>query len=250
MWFCLVHVVLVHFLGTGNAFGHEGRLHSCYVISGSKTILLDAGFATFPALRKYHYKIEKFSGFIISHLHPDHYMFLPQLALEDFYILKLGKSIPVYGPLGLREKIFEVTKLLYNDDIADHIPTLYDFYEHQPGESFTLSSTQIRTLPAAHSPEARMIIIELDGKSIGYTGDTALLVDSFSELLKCDITITEATTYSHKIPDHTTVKELIDLQIPSEKRVYLSHVGNSVIENKDKIKPPLYLANDGMEVEV
>ncbi|MHA2251999.1 MAG: MBL fold metallo-hydrolase [Candidatus Kariarchaeaceae archaeon] len=243
-------MVKLYFLGTGNAFGHEGRLHSCYLIEGSKTILLDAGFSTFPALRGQNLDIRKIDVILISHLHPDHYMFLPQLALEDYYIIKREGKIPVYGPIGTKEKILDVTKVLYNEEVLDHINRIFQFFEFGENERFSIPGGVVETLPAQHSPEARMQIITIDDKTIGYTGDTAFVLSSFMRLLEADVVITEANSYSHQIPDHTSLIELQSLHIATNKRIYLSHVGNSVIEAVEKIKPPFYLSEDGLVITI
>ncbi len=243
-------MVKITFLGTSNAFGHKGMHTSCYLLQGSKTILLDAGYSLFSAVRSKFVKFPKVDVILISHNHPDHFMGLPQLVLEDLYVIKRNYQIPVYGPIGLENLIHDVCKVIYNEDVVAHIGKLFAFYEYPHNEKFDIPGGKVETLPAAHSGNARMQIISLDQKSIGYTGDTSLQQEYFNRILECDVVITEVSSYEHKIPDHITFKELQDLQIDVEKRIYLSHLGETVINQSDKIQPPFYLTFDGMEIEV
>ena len=241
-------MVDLYFLGTGNAFGHDGRHTSSYLILTEKKILLDAGFSTFALLRNIGFTVDDIDVILLSHLHPDHYMFIPQIALEDYHVIKRSRKLPIYGPEGTEKKIRDLTAIMYKPEITEHLSNLFLFYEFGPNQEFIVPGGKVETLPAIHSPEARMQIIKVDGKKIGYTGDSALLLDSFDKLLSCDLVITEASSYGHKIPNHTSFLELLSLNISTDKKIYLSHIGDSVIAHRDKIKPPFYLSHDGLKV--
>lgn len=243
-------MVSITFLGTSNAFGHQGRHTSCYLIKGSKTVLLDAGYSMFSAIRSQFRDFPELDAILISHNHPDHYMGLPQMVLEDKYVIKRVKKIPVYGPIGIAEKINRVSEVLYQEEVTNHISNLFEFHEFGPNEYFPIPGGSVKTLPAEHSGNARMQIITIDSKSIGYTGDTSFVKEEFDKLLKCDIIITEVTSYEHKIPDHITYKEIEKLVIPSLKRIYLTHLGQSVIDHAKEIAPPFYLAYDGLKIDI
>lgn len=243
-------MVKIIFLGTSNAFGHKGRHTSCYLLHGSKVILLDAGYSLFSAVRSKFDEFPKIDAILISHNHPDHFMGLPQLVLEDLYVIKRNYQIPVFGPIGIETIIHDVCRVIYNDDVVAHISKLFTFHEYSQNKKFDIPGGNVETLPAAHSGNARMQIISLDEKTIGYTGDTSLQIEFFNRLLECDVIITEVSSYEHRIPDHITLKELQSLQFDIKMRIYLSHLGETVINQSDEIQPPLYLTFDGMEIDV
>jgi ribonuclease Z len=243
-------MVKLTFLGTANAFGHGGRRRSHYLVEGETKALIDVGYDTLSGLRSVGLTVADIDYIFISHLHPDHYLGLPQMALENFFVIKKENPIYVYCPPGTRELVLSTTGLLFDELIQTHIDTLFKFVEFDANEVVSFPRGEIKTFEAQHSGNARMQLITFEGKKIGYTGDTAYLPEVFSMLLEADITITEASSASHPIPDHTTLDELIEANFPKDKRIFISHVGESVIKHKHRIKEPLILAEDGMIIEI
>lgn len=243
-------MVKLTFLGTANAFGHDGRLFSCYLLRGHHTILIDAGPALFSALKGNDLSINDIDAIVLSHLHPDHYLGLPQIVLEDYYVIKRKTKIPVYGPEGTKEIINEITRVLYTKEVFNHVNDLFDFIEFKENETRELPGGKINTFTAQHSGNARMQVIYFEGKTIGYTGDTAYVKESYNELLKSDIVITEASSSGFSIPEHMTLEQIQELDIPEKCRVYLTHVGQSVVDKSTEIKHPIYLAEDNMTITV
>ncbi|MDH5402080.1 MAG: MBL fold metallo-hydrolase [Candidatus Heimdallarchaeota archaeon] len=241
---------ILTFLGTGNAFAEKARRRSVYLVEASLNYLIDCGPDTMIALQEKNLTLLDIDVIIISHLHPDHYLALPQFALEDYYVLKRLNPVDVYGPIGLYDKLLEVTRILYNEEVSNHINKLYRIHEFGENETFEIPKGKITTLPAIHSGNGRMQKIFIENFSIGYTGDTAFHKESFKSLLECDIVITEASSSGFEIPDHTTLQDLLNADIPKNKEVYLTHYGYSVERDKDLIKAPLYLAYDGLDIEL
>ena len=236
------------FLGTSNAFGHDGRHTACLLLSGSHNILVDAGYSVLSAVRANFQPFPKIDAILISHIHPDHFMGLPQMVLEDYYVIKRDYSIPVFGPKGLAQKVLDLVNIMYSDELAAHVNVLFKFHESNPGEKFEIPGGSVETLEAAHGGNARMQIINFEGKTIGYSGDTSFLEHSINRLLDCDLTILESSSFDHPIPDHITAKHLVDLSFPADKIIYLTHLGEGVRRNQGEIKPPLYIADDGMRI--
>lgn len=243
-------MVKLTFLGTANAFGHGGRRRSHYLLEGSTKALIDAGYDTLSGLRSVGLTVSDIDYIFLSHLHPDHYLGLPQMALENYFVIKRREPIYVYCPPGTRELISKITGMLYDEIIQNHIDELFQFVEFGINELVSFKHGKVATFQAQHSGNARMQIITFENRKIGYTGDTAYLPDIFSKILEADITITEASSASHPIPDHTTLNQLIEADFPLDKRIYISHVGESVINHRDMIEKPLILAEDGMIVEI
>ncbi len=237
------------FMGTGNAFGHNGSLPSCYLLEYEYTVLLDCGPSIFPALKSNNKSINDIDAIFISHLHPDHILGIPQLALENFYVIKRDRKIKVYSPIGTRDVIIDLTRAMYDEPILTHIDELFQFIEFPENEILEIPGGNVKTLPALHSGNARMQIITVGDKSIGYTGDTAYIKESFDELLRSDIVITEASSSGFSIPDHMTLEQVQKLDIPANCRVFLSHLGQSVIDKKEEIVSPIFLSHDNMMIE-
>ncbi|MCY3412931.1 MAG: MBL fold metallo-hydrolase [Candidatus Heimdallarchaeota archaeon] len=243
-------MVKLTFLGTGNAFGDDGRRPSAYLIEGSRTILMDSGPSVGPALKKQGKTIHDIDVIILSHLHPDHYLGIPQMTLENFYVTKRTNKIPILAPYGARDLFKQVCTLLYDDTIAAHIDELFDIQEVDVDTTTAFSGGSLTTIMAEHAAGARMLQIELDGKIVGYTGDSSFIKESLYRLMKGDVVITEATSSGFNIPYHTSLEEIQSLVVPDGCRVFLSHLGSSVIVRKNEIHPPFFVAEDDMTIEI
>ena len=92
--------------------------------------------------------------------------------------------------------------------------------------------------------------LHFEGRNIGYTGDSAFEPTSLEKLLTADILITEASSSGFSIPHHTSLEELFSIKVPDNLKIYLSHIGQSVLDKSDQIIHPFYIPNDGMEVEL
>ena len=239
-----------YFLGTGNAFGHGGRRRSHYLWMGKQNWLIDASYDALSGLRSIGKTVMDIDTIFISHLHPDHYMALPQFALENYYVIKKKDKIPLFLPEEGKKAVYEATELFFNEEIVGHLDDLYDFIEIGVNKSIDLRYGSLETLPAQHSGNGRMQIIEKEGIKLGYTGDTSMNEEYFTRLLESDFVISEASTGSHNIPDHITLAELMKMDNPNETPIYISHVGESTIAMKGMIKPPLFMTKDGMKISV
>jgi len=239
-----------HFLGTGNAFGHGGRRRSHYLWEGSLTLLIDASYDALAGLRSIGRDVSSIDIIFLSHLHPDHFMALPQFALENYYAIKSDECIPVYGPVGTEDMIHNATKFFFNDEVTEHLTDLYEFHEIGPGKEITWEAGTLKTLDADHTGNARMQIIQMDEVSLGYTGDTGMIEKALHELFSADFTITEASSGNHQIPQHLTLHELLEFEIPNTSRVYISHVGESTLAMSNQVEPPLYMSYDGLVIDL
>ena len=243
-------MVKLTFLGTGNAFGIGGRRQSSYLIEGSHTLLLDCGPSTIPALRGKNKSFLDIDAILLSHLHPDHYLGIPQLIIENYYVLKREKPVPVYGPVGTKAKINEVASVLYAPEVAYHVNEILIFHEFGINEQREIPGGTVSTFEADHSDCARMQLIQMDDKKIGYTGDSAFFPDSLYKLLKSDILITEASSSGYSIPHHSTLEELLSIENPDNIPIYLTHVGQTILDKANDIQPPLYLSYDNLEIDL
>lgn len=243
-------MVKLTFLGTGNAFGIGGRRHSSYLIEGSHTLLLDCGPSAIPALRGKNKSFLDIDAILLSHLHPDHYLGIPLLVIENYYVLKREKPVPVYCPIGTKDKINEVARVLYTPEVADHVDQILIFHEFGVNVTRDIPGGSVSTFEADHSDCARMQLIQMDDKKIGYTGDSAFLPTSLHKLLEGDLMITEASSSGYSIPHHTTLEELLTIENPDNVPIYLTHVGQTILDKAGEILPPLYLSYDDLEIDL
>ena len=114
----------VQFLGTGNAFSPNGRLHALVLIDGK--ILVDAPPSVLPQLRRVGTSPGQIEHLLFTHWHADHMFGFPFLILERHYISKQDTPLAVHLRAGGRELLSQLSEvgfpgscLLYTSDAAD-----------------------------------------------------------------------------------------------------------------------------------
>jgi len=246
------------FLGTGNAFNMGARNSSCYLIQGSKNILLDAGPQVLPALHKHGIPPSQIDMIVISHLHPDHMGGLSFMMLDDKWITKRKTPIKVIVPKGGPDLIKEICSVYYSEEEVEHIPSVYEYHTFEVGDKMEIDGIELEAFEAKHSAEPKMVRISLDGVSIGYSGDSAYHEESLLKILDADLTIHECSSYDLEIPNHvnyiefeTHVRDLIDKGfIDNNKKIYLSHIDDSLEQNSARVVNPFILSYDSMRLKI
>ena len=243
------------FLGTGNSFGHDGRFPSCYLIeTESIKILLDCGPSILPALRKIKVSPAKIDAIFLSHLHPDHSAGLPFLALDDKWISKRSEPMKIYAPQVSEGYFTTFMKLYYGAKELENFHENFEFTRFEVNDTIDISNGFAKGLPALHGAYAKMLYLTVDELSVGYSGDSAYLKESFQNICEADITIHECSTFSLDVPGHVNYLELqskrSELELSRQKQIYLSHVDKSMVENKSEILHPFILAEDGMVIQI
>jgi ribonuclease J len=98
-------------------------------------------------------------AFVISHAHPDHY------GLIDY----IPNDIPVYIS-NASKALMNVGNIFY--DKSMHVDRLNDCSLYSPGKSFEIGPFKVTAFLMDHSAfGACSILVEVDGKSVFYTGD-------------------------------------------------------------------------------
>lgn len=238
------------FLGTGNAFAMDGRRQSCYFIKGNKcNILLDAGPCLLSALRGNKIDPKEIDYIILSHLHPDHIGGLPYFLLEDKWISKRPEPLAILVPTGGEELIRDMISLFYSDDEVAHMKQVFRFVEFNVGDVFELPNGKVIALEANHTANPKMVIINLDGSRLGYSGDTAYHPESYERLLACDVVIHEVSAFDIPIPNHVNFEELRDATPENTKTpIYMTHVDTTLVSRVSEIGSPFILAEDDLKI--
>ena len=96
--------VIVTTLGTGDAFGSFGRVHSGIVIAGPRNCLLvDPGPAILPQMWNAHLSVAATDAVLVTHLHGDHIAGLPFLLLDYQFASRRKRRLIIVGPAPLDE---------------------------------------------------------------------------------------------------------------------------------------------------
>jgi len=180
-------MVRIVFLGTGDAFNTHGRLFTSILVDGSFKILFDCGPTTIYALERKHIPINSISHVIVTHNHGDHISGIPFILLNLKHMNR-GK-ISIICPDSTKRLIPKIYKLFFNDNDFENT---YEVLSPDSKLPFALMNT-----PGTHSVPSLIYRLDLDGKSIVYTGDTGKI--DLSRFAKdADILIHEASSLNPK----------------------------------------------------
>src|SRR2546428_9679303 len=117
------HVVRVTVLGSGDAFGSGGRLHSAYLVETPRhTFLLDCGPTILQSFKRNGRDPGAVDFVLLSHLHGDHFGGLPFLFMEYRFEEPRSHPLAVYGPPGTERRVRNLFGALYERIASEPLP--------------------------------------------------------------------------------------------------------------------------------
>lgn len=233
-------------LGCGDAFCSGGRLNTSFYIQYQKlNVLVDCGATTLLALKTYKIPANDIDVIVISHFHGDHYAGLLSLLLEENKN-KRKKPLYIVSPVGMDEKLNRAVELFYpGSELLNGLDLRFKFFAaHQ---EIQIDDLIIKSFPVIHSPESlpHGVRLTLGNTIIAYSGDTAWTEELLPLAEDADIFICECNFYSTQVAGHLDYKTLQKQKFTC-KRMILTHLGEEMLENLDKIE--WEAAEDGMEI--
>ncbi len=239
----------VLFLGTGNAISSGGRYNTAILLRGSKTtILLDCGPHTLLALQKNGISPKDIDTVAISHHHGDHFGGLPFLLLHESLRAR-GRRFCVIGPENTSEIVDRTTRLFYPKLNSTLFP--FEICNIRDKEQYAVEGGAICSFVVRHfsTGQAFGYRVELDGRVIVFSGDTAWTDELIVQSKGADLFICECSSLNKPIGRHITHRDLIKHRDRIEAvRTVLVHPSDEVISNKNQLV--FELASDGMQIEL
>ena len=193
-------------LGCSGTFpGPESPCSGYLVEHDGYRLVLDLGSGSLGQLQR-HVDLLEVDAVYVSHLHADHCLDLvPYSYARRFHPGGVPPQLPVYGPVGLRERIEQA----YEQPPTDGLLDVYDFREVAVG-THHLGPFTVTTARVNHPVESHGIRLEAGGSVLVYSADTAVS-DALVELATdCDLFLCEASWGSSPPPPpgiHLTGRE-------------------------------------------
>ena len=239
----------IQFLGSGDAFGSGGRFQTCILVeSGGVQFLLDCGASSLIALKRAGVNLNDIQTVLITHLHGDHFGGIPFLILDGQFS---GRSRPlqVFGPPGIAERIHQTMEALFpgSSNVRRRFAT--KFVELVPDSTTAFDHVSVTPQEVLHPCGAPpfALRVEVDGRTIGYSGDTAWTDGLRAVAAEADLFIAEAYTYDKPVRFHldyaTIMRHRADLDC---QRLLLTHMGSDMLAHLGEVADEV--AYDGLEL--
>lgn len=245
-------MVRVTVLGSGDAFGSGGRLNSAYLVEAPGTaFLLDCGPSVLPGLKQAGRDPGRIDFVLISHLHGDHFGGIPFLFMEYRYEAPRTRPLALYGPPDTERRVRALFAALYEQSAAEPLPFPVRYEELAVDRPRTIGNVRVVPFGVPHVSELVCIgfRLEVDGRTILYSGDSAWTDEFVARSRDVDLFICECTTYETRVPIHLSYPELAarvrDLGC---RRLVLSHLGREPLAHASEVS--LEFARDGMTIDL
>ncbi|HEY6791398.1 MAG TPA: MBL fold metallo-hydrolase [Trebonia sp.] len=210
----------ITFAGSGDAFGSGGRHQACIHLRGPGfgPVLLDCGATSLSALKGLGLDPGEVNAVLVSHLHGDHFGGLPFLILDGQFSRRT-RPLAIAGPSGTSRRLAEAMECLQVTEL-------------EPGTASTVGGVTARAWEADHPSGAPALILRLEvaGKAIAYTGDTAW-TDAIAEAaVDADLLIAEAYYRDKDVPYHLRLADLdAHRDRISARRVIITHMSDDML---------------------
>jgi ribonuclease BN (tRNA processing enzyme) len=245
-------VVTVTFAGSGDAFGSGGRFQACMHLRqrDHPPILLDCGATSLSALKTLGLDPGEISTVFVSHLHGDHFGGLPFLVLDGQFSRRT-RPLTVAGPPGTAARLRQAMEAMFPGSPGIDRRFSLDVVELTPGATTTVAGIAVASWEVNHPSGAPPLALRLDvsGKTIAYTGDTAWTDDLVTASSDADLLIAEAYYFDKTVPHHLRYADLVrHREELTSRRVVLTHMSAEMLARRDHLD--YELAHDGLVIQV
>jgi ribonuclease BN (tRNA processing enzyme) len=239
--------VTLTFLGSGDAFGSDGRLQTCLALrGGGPTILLDCGASSLIGLKRGGIAPNDVAAVLLSHLHGDHFGGVPFLVLDGQFARRTTPLV-VAGPPGVRERVERAMEIFFPGSTRVDRRFTVDFVELADRRAVDVAGARVTAFTVEHASgaPAYALRVEYGARTITYSGDsewTEALVDAARE---ADCFVCEAYTFDRKVRfhlDYATVRA--EAARFGARRIVLTHMGPSMLERRGEAA--FECASDGL----
>lgn len=246
-------------LGSGTCAPSVDRGCAGYLVRlMGKNILMDAGPGSYRQLMKMRVDLAGIENFLITHFHIDHVNDLSAILFTMKNCLpSSGRGgLTIHGPKGFDEKFSKLKDCFGRWILSED----YEIVSMEHGEDeFVINTVTIRTMPMEHGePSVGYRVDDGQGKSIAYSGDTALCDNIIKLASGCDALLMECTTPDgSRREGHASVSQAAEIaKKAGVKTLVLTHISpendtTDLEQRAEKIfDGTVIAARDGMRITI
>jgi ribonuclease BN (tRNA processing enzyme) len=239
-------------LGSGDAFGSGGRAHSAYLVEApGVTFLIDCGPTVLQSLKKLGRDPGAIDFVLLSHLHGDHFGGVPFLFMEYRWEQRRTRPLAVYGPPDTGRRVHALFAALYEKSAAEPLPFPIEYPELRPDVPRDIGSVRVLPVRTPHAEELLCFAyrIEVAGRTILYSGDTAWNEALVTLAHGADVFLCECSTYETRLDIHLAYPEIAARARDFGcRRLVLTHLGSEPLAHRAELS--LECAEDGTTLEL
>ncbi len=176
-------------LGCSGTYPRPGGACSGYLVRrGSTSLVMDLGNGSLSRLQQWT-DITRLDGVVITHLHVDHF--------GDLYPLYYALRFHPECPWGLRLIVpsggVRVLGSLLGEESKRYLEKVFRFEELVEGKEYQVGDLTLRAFRTLHPVEGYSLRLEAGGRTLAYSGDTAMCLGVREAARGADLFLCEAT---------------------------------------------------------
>ena len=241
-------------VGCGDAWGTQGRNHTCFRVDAEgKCVLVDFGASAIVAFNRMGYDPRDVDAIVLSHLHGDHFGGVPFFLFQCQFETQRGKPLTIYGPPGSAARIQQALEVFYPGERQWRFA--FDIVEVEPGKPVSMPNLgELQSVAVEHSSGALSTGVKLTiaGKTFAYSGDTQWTPALIELARDADLFIVECYSGNKPVPGHIDWPTLeANLSKLRARRIALTHMGESALaRQREMSRSGVTLLEDGLVLEV
>ncbi len=228
------------FIGSGDAFGSGGRLHTCFHVTGGKVdFLIDCGASSLVGLKAKRVSLNDIQAIFVTHFHADHFGGIPFFMLDAQFLSKRTEPLAIVGPPGLSDWYERVLETAFPGSSLTKPKFALSLVELQASQERTIAGVAVKPFQAQHGKPGGPFFayrLEAEGKAVAYTGDTEWTDELIHAAVNADLFVAEAYFFDKKVRFHLDLETLVEkLPLIRPKRLILTHMSDDVLKRLDSL---------------
>jgi ribonuclease BN (tRNA processing enzyme) len=240
--------VSVHFLGTGDAFGSGGRLHTATLLrSDAGQVLVDCGPSTLAALRAQRLDPCAVDTIALTHLHGDHFAGVPFLLMDSHFAARRTRPLTIVGPTGTADTVARAHEVFFPGTGALRLRFPLTWIELESRVGIEAGPCRVTAVPVVHSTSMPCfgLRVELGGGVFAFSGDTEWTESLVEIAAGADLFLCECFAYDEAPPHHLSYRTLQQQRHRLAcRRLLLTHMGEAMLAQAAALG--LDAAHDGL----
>ena len=227
-------------------------MQTCILLeSGSFRCLVDCGASSLIALKRAAVDPNDIDTILITHLHGDHFGGIPFLVLDGQFSRR-SRRLRVVGLPGLTDRVTQAMEVFFPGSSRAPRKFATEFVELAEGTPSAVGPLRVTPYEVVHAcgaPPPYALRVEVDGRTIVYSGDTEWTERLLPAVAGADLFICEAYFYDKAVRFHLDYTTLMQHRAQLDcKRLIITHMGPDMLAHVSEL--PVEAAYDGLEVSL